>query len=175
MFVPKTFSYEGFQGDLTSWQTYGDFYKDLNKGRDELSETMKETVKDLIAGANTNSQKIEKLFSYLKKNMRYVSLQLGIGGFQTFDAKFVEKNKYGDCKALSNFMKAMLKEAGIKSFPVLVNAGEEVFYEVEKDFVFPMFNHVILYVPDEDCWLECTSTANPPGYLGSFTKIEMCW
>src|SRR5687768_13173500 len=96
--------------------------------------------------------------------MRYVSIQLGIGGWQSFDAQFVEKNRYGDCKALSTFMKGMLKEAGIESYQTLIKWDEQdkLFFE---DYVTLDFNHMMLYIPSEDIWLECTSNNFPTGVI----------
>jgi hypothetical protein len=96
---------------------------------------------------------------------------LGIGGWQTYDAAYVAKNKYGDCKALSNFMIALLKEAGIKSHAVVIRAGED-YIDFITDFTHDPFNHVICCVPLEKdtIWLECTSQSLPPGYLSEFTS-----
>jgi hypothetical protein len=94
----------------------------------------------------------------------------GIGGLQPYDASYVAKNKYGDCKALSNFMVALLKEAGIKGYPVTIYAGaNETNFVV--DFPSHQSNHIICMVPvkQDTVWLECTSQSTPPGYLGSFT------
>ena len=48
---------------------------------------MKAEILKLIEGASTNLEKIEILYRYLQENTRYVSVQLGIGGWQTFDAR----------------------------------------------------------------------------------------
>lgn len=165
---PDVFKADGYTGSMASWKSFGQFQNELAKGRDELSPTLKEKVSELTAGLKTDSEKIAVLYRYLQENTRYVSVQLGIGGWQPFDAQYVEKNKYGDCKALSNFMKALLKEAGIPSHTVLVKAGEQ-FLDLPEDFATNAFNHMILYVPSQDVWLECTSTSFPPNYLGSFT------
>lgn len=166
LFVPTKFRVAGHEGDMSSWKTYGEFMHKLNKGRDELSTLMAATVHELTDHLDSDKAKIDALYQYLQQNMRYVSVQLGIGGWQTFTAKYVEENKYGDCKALSNFMKAMLKEAGIEAYPVLIYNSRDLAFEADTTFSFPYFNHMILHVPAEQYWLECTSTYFPPNYLG---------
>ena len=82
----------------------------------------------------------------------------------------VAQKGYGDCKALSNFMKALLKEAGISSYLVLVNAGSHI-NSLDVDFPELNFNHVINCVPlsRDTVWIECTSQTATLGYQGSFT------
>ncbi len=165
--APTKFEYDNYSGDMSTWASFGQFMYDLNKGRDELSPEMAKKVKNLIVNAKNDQEKIAILYKYLQDNMRYVSVQLGIGGWQTFDAKYVEKNKYGDCKALSNYMKSMLNVAGIKSYQSLIYSSRNTKIEIDEDFANPGFNHVIINIPSEDIWLECTSNDYPPNYIGS--------
>jgi transglutaminase-like putative cysteine protease len=162
---PTTFKLGKYKGDMSSWQSYGKFMHELNKDRDVVSESLQLKIKALVKDASSDREKVDILYNYLKENMRYVSVQLGVGGWQTFDAAYVEKNKYGDCKALTNFTMAMLKVAGIEANTALINSGARA-GNPDPDFTMPRFNHVILNVPSEDLWLECTSSANPTGYLG---------
>jgi hypothetical protein len=99
-----------------------------------------------------------------------VGIQLGIGGYQPFEASVVDETGYGDCKALSNYMVTLLNEVGIKSYYTLINAGAGA---PKMDPLFPssQFNHVVVAVPNvsDTLWLECTSQTNPFGYMGDFT------
>lgn len=169
LFAPSKFEIEGYEGDMTSWESIGRFFYELNRGRDQLSQAMVAEVKTLTREAKTDKEKIDILYRYIQENMRYVSIQLGIGGWQAFNAQYVEQNKFGDCKALSNFMKAMLRVVNIDAYLAVVYAGRTVPYDVSPDFALPMFNHMILHVPSSDYWLECTSSDSPPNYLGTFT------
>lgn len=165
--APTTFLFDNYKGDMSNWNSFGKFMYEINKGRDVLSPVMKNKVQELVREVESDREKIEILYRYLQENMRYVSVQLGIGGWQTFDAAYVESNKYGDCKALSNFMKALLKEAGIEAHQALIYSDRDDKIILDSTFAFPNFaNHVIIRVPEENIWLECTSTSYPVNYIG---------
>jgi len=167
--MPKNINTVGISGDLSTWKEYGAYMYRLNENRDQLSPQMEKEVQEMVAGASSDAEKIEILYRYIQDNMRYVSVQLGIGGWQTFDAQYVEKNKYGDCKALTNFMKSLLKAVDIEAYAALVYGGDHP-PKLEADFPsLTAFNHVILNIPKEDCWLECTSNRGPVNHTGQFT------
>ncbi len=170
LIAPTDFEIEGYKGKMDSWLHYGQFYNQLNLGRDILPGTTKQKVHELTDGLNSDREKVKVLYGYLQQNTRYISIQLGIGGLQPFDATFVANKKYGDCKALSNFMCAMLKEAGIKANTVLIEGGDDA-TPVVADFPSDQFNHVIACVPmqKDTVWLECTSQNKQAGFMGSFT------
>ncbi len=159
-----------YKGNMSTWKSFGLFIKSLNAGKDLLTENINQYVIDLTKNQNSIRDKVETLYQYMQKNTRYISIQLGIGSWQPFDAKYVAINKYGDCKALSNYMISLLKAAGVKANYVLIEAGDNArgLYE---DFPAPNFNHAIVCVPNgkDSIWLECTSQTVAPGYLGTFT------
>ena len=165
------FSYYGIQGDLSSWKSFGSWIRDLYKGLDELPSDRQIYFQNLVKDAPNDMEKIRRLYHYLQENFRYVSIQLGIGGLQPFSASFTDQKKYGDCKALSNYMKAILKAVGINSNVAIINAE---YNELPVDPTFPAnnFNHVILCVPQkkDSIWLECTSSTIEFGTLGTFTE-----
>jgi hypothetical protein len=162
----------GNEGDFTSWKSYGAWYKQLYKGLDELPEDRKAFFRNLVKDASTDREKVRLIYDYLQKNFRYVSIQLGIGGLKPFSADFTDKKKYGDCKALSNFMHAALQAVNIKSYVAIIN-GDPYGEPVDKDFPSDFtLNHVILCVPQakDSIWLECTSQTADFAVLGSFTE-----
>jgi transglutaminase-like putative cysteine protease len=168
--APTDFEYEGYVGTMDSWDKYGQWISTLNKGRDILPEATKAKIRSLVAEAKTDEEKVKILYNFLQGKTRYVSIQLGIGGFQPFEASVVDKTGYGDCKALSNYMVAILREAGVKSNYALITAGESA-PKLDVDFPSSQFNHAIVCVPNkgDTLWLECTSQINPFGYMGTFT------
>ena len=168
--APTQFEYGKYSGKMDSWDSYAQWIISLNTGRDALPEQTKKRVHELTASAGSTEEKVRILYEYLQSRTRYVGIQLGIGGYQPFEASVVDQTGYGDCKGLSNYMVSMLKEVGIKANYTLIRAGA---YESDIDTSFPssQFNHAIVAVPmkSDTLWLECTSQTNPFGYVGDFT------
>jgi hypothetical protein len=171
LIAANQFEYDGHRGDMSEWKGMGLWYNDLVKSTNQLSEAYKSQIRNLVSGVDNNVEKIRILYDYLQKNFRYVSIQLGIGGFKPFTADFVHEKKYGDCKALSNYMEACLNAINIKSYSAWINAGAEK-SPVDPDFPYDGFNHQILFVPMEKdtIWLECTSSSTDFAHLGNFTE-----
>ncbi len=166
----EKFNIQGTQGNMGSWKNFGLWSYQLNAGRDVLPSKVKTKVHELCDNLPDEISKTKALYNFLQKNTRYISVQLGIGGWQTFDAQYVSTYGYGDCKALSNYMIALLKEVGIDAYAALIRAGANA-SGIHADFPSQQFNHVIVQVPLSTgaVWLECTSQHTPFNYLGNFT------
>lgn len=169
--APNEFQLENYRGSAESWQQLGRFIYQLNQGRGTLSQEAKASILAMTQPYDSQTEKIKAIYEYMQQNTRYVSIQLGIGGWQPFEASFVQQKGYGDCKALTNYTHSLLDAVGIKSYYTLIRAGEDNTRGVMEDFPKSYFNHAILCVPQEQdtIWLECTSQTNPFGHLGSFT------
>ncbi|MDQ4141225.1 MAG: DUF3857 domain-containing protein, partial [Bacteroidota bacterium] len=167
------FKYEGLPGTINNWQEYGQWtYQNLLKGRDILPGATINKVKDLVKDCSTTQEKVRKIYEYAQQKNRYISIQIGIGGLQPMQAEEVDRLGYGDCKALTNYTKALLQAVGIPSIYTEVYAGNFK-RSYTPDFTSLQGNHVILCVPlspqADTMWLECTSKTAPAGFLGSFT------
>jgi transglutaminase-like putative cysteine protease len=169
--APSQFKYDEYKGDMSSWNSFGTYFYNLFKDQDKLPAEKVEFFRNLTKDAKTEREKAALIYKYMQDNFRYVSIQLGIGGFVPFSATFTDEKKYGDCKALTNYMLAALKSIGIKSYAADINAGTNGVV-VDTDFPEYFANHVILCVPlaKDTVWLECTSKTADFGVLGTFTE-----
>ena len=168
--APASFEVQGYAGSLESWKSFGEWQNKLNSGRELIPEATKQQVLALVKDLPTQEEKVRAIYQFMQNKTRYVSIQLGIGGWQPFEATMVDAKGYGDCKALSNYTKALLDAAGIKSHYALIYAGDDN-RPVLKDFPNSQFNHVVVCVPTakDSIWLECTSQMADAGYTGSST------
>ena len=164
-FMPLQFYFFGTEGDLQSWQSYGSWVYGLLQGRDQLPQNIARQVHQLIDGCTTDRERVERIYQFLAQTTRYVSIQMGIGGHQPAPAAEVARTGYGDCKGLSMYMHALLKEAGITSY--YTEIGTNYRHLLPDIPCTGMLNHVILQVPlsGDTLWIECTNPKLPLGYV----------
>lgn len=165
------FRLENVDGSANNWQEFGKWmYNNLIVSRTSLPESTKNQVKQMVAGIEDPVEKARIIYDYVQQKTRYISVQVGIGGWMPMLATDVDKLGYGDCKALTNYTKALLDEVGVTSYYAPVYAGSSK-KSMEKDVVSVQGNHAFLYVlaNDKDIWLECTSQTVPFGFQGTFT------
>ena len=170
LIAPSDFEAQGYKGNMSTWESYGKFISQLRMGRDVLPEDIKKKVHELTDNLKEPREKVYALYNFLQQNTHYISIQLGIGGWQPFSAEYVATKRYGDCKALSNYMVALLKEVGITGKYVIIYGGEDV-PPIVDDFPCLQGNHIVTCVPmgKDTIWLECTSQTKAAGYMGSCT------
>lgn len=168
--VPSNFKY-GVAGNLASWSSFGLWLDELNEGTDQLTLQETWTIEKLIDSSTNRNEIIKSIYYYLQDHTTYINVAIDVGGLKSYPASYVCENKYGDCKALTTYMKAMLKTVGIESFYTIIKAGENV-TEIDMNLPSQQFNHVILMIPSKQdtIWLENTSSALPFNYLGTFTQ-----
>ena len=169
--APNKFKMDNYEGDMSSWEKFGLWETNMQKGLEILPEDRRTFFKEMVTNAATDREKVKLVYDYLQKNFRYVSIQMGIGGYKPFAADFTDKKKYGDCKGLSFYMHAVLTSLSIKSHTALINSKYNG-APVDPNFPCNEFNHMILCVPvqKDTIWLECTSNTHEFGVLGKSTE-----
>lgn len=168
---PTKFTYFDSSGEMNTWKELGKWVNGLNQGLDQLPDARQAEIRKIVGEPKDTIQTIETLYKYMQKRTRYVGIQLGLGGFKPFPAETVDRLGYGDCKALSNYMKALLNCVNIPSIYVLAGAGSNQGITMTDFPTNNQTNHAILCVPlkKDTIWLECTSQTDPCGYAGTFT------
>jgi len=140
-FPPGGLSPNGF----TSWQEMGNWYRNLTNGRRDASPQITQEVATLTASTQSPLEKIKALAQFVQHDIRYVAIELGIGGWQPHAASEIFAHRYGDCKDKATLLSSMLSQIGVESFYVVINS--------ERGSVTPQipaniggFNHAVLAI-----------------------------
>ena len=149
---------------LPSWQTISNWYVSLAKTQQAATPEIKALVAEITAGKATPEEKAKAIFYYVEDKTRYVSIDFGKSAFQPHPASQVCSNKYGDCKDMTNLLITMLREAGIKANPALLNAGSK---SVKSDLLPNLLtmDHVVCVaeIGGKQYWLDATAQVCPWG------------
>ncbi|TDO94255.1 DUF3857 domain-containing protein [Flavobacterium sp. 245] len=167
----EKFHLEGVDGTATTWEAFGKWYGDkILTGTTTLPEETKAKMKALVGDEKDPIKKAKIIYDYVQKKSRYVNIAVGIGGWKPMLASDVDRLGYGDCKALSNYTKALLQAVDVPSYNTILY-GDSDKANIQSDFVSMQGNHMILAIPNGDnyTFLECTSQDDPFGYQGTFT------
>jgi hypothetical protein len=138
----------GVLNGFSNWNEMGKWYVNLVGGRVEASSEIKQEVAALTASKTTTLEKMQTLATFAQRDVRYVGIELGIGGYQPHPASEVFAHRYGDCKDKATLLRSMLREIGVDSYHVVIYT--------ERGAVTPKtpahsgFNHVItaIKLPD---------------------------
>ncbi len=133
-----------------NWAEMGRWEADLDQGRRDPSPELKQKVTELTAGLPTTLAKMQALAAYVQKDIRYVAIELGIGGWQPHPARDIYAHRFGDCKDKATLLSAMLKEIGVESYYLSINTTRGSVSPRTPPFMY-WFNHEILGIrlPDD--------------------------
>jgi tetratricopeptide (TPR) repeat protein len=151
---------------FTQWQDVATWYARLMAV--PSSQEVDAKALELTKGITDRAKKVEAIYDYVAKEIRYLSLSFGLGRFAPHLPAEVFRNKYGDCKDKAALLAAMLQAVGIDSLPVLMHSERSLDTEVASPVEI---DHVITVVPDGDdpsrwTWLDSTAEVAPVGMLG---------
>lgn len=130
---------------FASWAQMGNWYTQLTQGRRDITPEIHSQVATLTASLNSPLPKMQALAKFLQKDVRYVEIGLGIGGYQPHPASFVYSHHYGDCKDKATLLSAMLADVGIDSYYVIIHASRGAVDASTPPYV-GNFNHAILAI-----------------------------
>jgi hypothetical protein len=154
-----------------NWEQFFSWRQGLMKSKTEPNKAIRGKVVELTGGLTSEEEKIEALFDFVKREIRYVSINIKKSGCEPTAAQEVFRNKYGDCKDKSTLLISMLQAAGIPAYYVAIptrNTGKLI-----KDIPFPFqFDHAIVAVGQKDgyLFLDPTDETCTFGYLPSMDQ-----
>jgi len=132
---------------FSTWADVSKWLFALNEPPSGPDDAISTKVRELLANAHSEFQRIQAI-GYFVRYMKYVSIQTGVGrggGYRPHSAGDVFRNDYGDCKDKAALMRAMLKAAGIASYPAFLNSTDRNY--VREQWPSPQqFNHVVVAV-----------------------------
>jgi hypothetical protein len=130
-------------GSPLTWTDISRWYAGLARDRYGATPQLVRIVDSLVAAAKTRDDSIRAVHRWVAQDIRYVGIELGIGGYQPRMPDTVIATGYGDCKDKATLFVAALDHLGIRAFPVLLSVNASA----ERDLPTPQqFNHEIAAV-----------------------------
>ena len=151
---------------FTDWKQIAQWYAKLQGERMTVDDSVRKKADELTKGADTPTEKARRLYDFVARNVRYVSISLGVGRYQPHSASDVLQNGYGDCKDKHTLFSALLRAEGIQSYPVLIDSARKLDADVPSP---AQFDHVItaarLGTGTGLTWLDTTPEVTPFGLI----------
>jgi len=151
---------------FTDWKQVAEWYAKLQGERMTVDDSVRKKAEELTKGADTPTEKARRLYDFVARKVRYVSISLGVGRYQPHSASDVLQSGYGDCKDKHTLFAALLRAEGIQSYPVLIDSSRTL----DPDVPSPaQFDHVItaarLGTGKALTWLDTTPEVTPFGLI----------
>jgi hypothetical protein len=128
-----------------NWSEFGNWYTDLASGMREASPALQQKVQEIAPANLPVMERIKKLAGFAQHDVRYVAIEIGVGGYRPHSASDIFARRYGDCKDKATVLSAMLSQIGVKSYYVVVNASRGIVNQGSPASA-DLFNHMILAI-----------------------------
>ncbi len=157
------------------WGGLADWFARHVAPRIRTSEQVEETAFRLVDGVDGRRERISRLYRFVTNEIRYVGLEFGEHRFRPFSADWVLHHQIGDCKDKAALLVALLGAIEIPARMVMTRTAD--IGPVSTDLaVLEIFNHAIVYLPEDDLWLDGTATGHamsppPPMDQGAWVLV----
>jgi transglutaminase-like putative cysteine protease len=132
-------------GEGSGWDGVGSWYDRLTAGVPLGSAPVREKAREIAASLPGRREKIEALLDFARRQVRYVAVEVGIGGYRPHTPQEVLERRWGDCKDKAFLLIDLLRDSGIEAWPVLIRLDSRG--RVDRELPNPFqFNHAIAAV-----------------------------
>ena len=152
---------------IKTWDDVASWYHELAEPQTKAGRGVKAKALELTAGLDNNYDKLKTIYEWVRDQIRYVAIEIGIGGFQPYPAEEILLNRYGDCKDIATLICSLAREVGIDAYHVLVSTWQNGMPDTSLPSPL-QFNHAIAYCPDvgeNGTWMDGTDKGAPFGRL----------
>lgn len=152
---------------VKSWRDVAEWYHELAGPQMKGGSQVKKLVEEITSGAANDREKLDQIYTWVRDKIRYIAVEIGIGGFKPYPAEQVLKNHYGDCKDMSTLICSLGREAGLDVRTALVSTWQNGVPDTSLPSPL-QFNHAIAFCPtvgDSGVWMDGTDKGCPFGAL----------
>lgn len=146
-----------------SWAEVAKAYRVGADPQAAVTPTLRAHAREVTQGARNARERARHLHDWVRRNIRYVSVEGDRGTTFPAAAEQILHNCYGDCKDKSALLQALLAAVGIPAQTVLINDGWWV--ELPSLPTPYFFSHVMVHVPSLGLYLDPTDSELPMGVL----------
>jgi len=126
-----------------TWDAVAADYGRLSRGRFDVDSTLAARLAEVVADARSLEDSVRAVHRWVAQDFRYVSLSLGLGGYQPRTPEEVLQTQYGDCKDKATLFVALLRRMGVPAWPVLLSQSASADSTMP---TFRQFDHMIAAV-----------------------------
>ena len=146
------------------WTDVARWYGALSHDRYDVTPALDSALASVVTNARTLDDSLRALHRWVAQDFRYVSLSLGIGGFQPRLPGAVLATRYGDCKDKATLFVALARRLGLRAYPVLLSSTGGIARDRPSALAF---DHMIAAVERSGgyLYLDLTSELTPFGSL----------
>jgi hypothetical protein len=152
---------------VKKWEDVARWYDGLAAPQTESNEDIEQLSRKLTAGTTSDSEKLRNIYEWVRDNVRYIAVEIGIGGYQPYPAKEILNNQYGDCKDMTTLLCALAEASNIQVDEVLISTRPNGMPDTLLPSPF-QFNHAIAYCPsvgEDGIWMDATQKGTPFGKI----------
>jgi len=143
---------------VKTWNDVAAWYNNLASPQTEADQDMKDLAEHLTRGLSSDEDKLQAIFEWVRDNVRYIAVEIGLGGYQPYPASEVFTNRYGDCKDMTTLLCGLAEACDIQVDEVLISTWQNGVIDTTLPSPF-QFNHAIAYCPavgENGVWMDAT-------------------
>ena len=150
-----------------TWKDVSEWYRQISDPKLKAGPAVKELARTLSIHASDDEEKLRRIYEWVRDRVRYLAVEIGVGGFQPHAAEEICKDRYGDCKDMATLLCSLASESGVTVYPVLVSTWHNSVPDTS--LASPLqFNHAIAYCPGvgpAGVWMDATDKGVPFGQI----------